>query len=136
MVTPSDGSKRKRENEDEDCNVVPSSKRTNSRPTSVFVVMTCRVRKNGSNEYEDDAAAGARKRSTQNTEILGVYANKKDANLCAKDQVQLFQGENHVDEVIDGEDDGGPGLFHWQEDSSLTESAARKVWVEQQTIQY
>lgn len=61
--------------------------------------------------------------------VIGVFANLKDANKCAK--IEAYDGDEEED---DGDDDDNE-LFLWDEDEP-DGWKAKRVWVEKKTIQY
>jgi hypothetical protein len=71
---------------------------------------------------------------TQDTEVLGVYATLQDANRAAK--YEAFEhDDDDDDEDEDEEEEEGESLFYWQ-DEMPDGWKARRVWVEEQNIQY
>lgn len=106
----------------------PKAKST-KRLETVYLVLACEkpVSKDKQGEHTGH--------ETQDTEILGVFANLKDANREAKLEA-FFDEENagdHDDED-EGDDSGETELFDWQEEPS--ELPARRVWVEKRQVQY
>ena len=66
---------------------------------------------------------------TQDTELMGVYANLKDANQQAK-----YEALDDDDDDSD-DDESEETLFYWEEEEPC-EWTARRVWVEVKQIQY
>jgi hypothetical protein len=92
------------------------------RLSSVYIILSCEYpfeRRNWG-EYEHE---------TEDTMVIGVFANLKYANKCAK--IEAYDGDEEED---DGDDDDNE-LFLWDEDES-DGWKAKRVWVEKETIQY
>lgn len=104
----------------------PKAKST-KRLNDVYLVLACEK------PVSSDKKGG---HETQDTEILGVFANLKDANREAK--LEAFFDEDNVndddDDEEEGDDSGDKELFDWQDEPS--EWTARRVWVEKRQVQY
>ena len=70
---------------------------------------------------------------TQDTQLIGVFAQLANANRCAKEEAGQCNDEDR-DQESEGDDDDDDGdLFCWQEDDPC-EWTARRVWAEAQSI--
>lgn len=107
-----------------------SSTSHRGRLNEVYIVLTCNY------PLQKDKRGESSGHETEDTEIIGVYAQLKDANRAAKDEAYQYGEEEEEDEEEEDEDDEDSGdLFDWQEDEPA-EWTARRVWVEQKTIAY
>jgi len=68
---------------------------------------------------------------TEDTNVIGVYANLREANQAAK--YEAFDEEEEESDEEEDEDD--EDLFYWQEEEP-SEWTARRVWVERKAIKY
>ena len=108
------------------------SKKMNRRPTLVYIVCTCNY------PLQNDKWGENSGHDTEDTEILAVYASLKDANRRAKEEKNLDYDDDGDDDDKDSEnedDDDDDDLFYWQDDEPY-DWTARRVWVEEKTIQY
>lgn len=96
---------------------------TTTRLESVYIVLTCFY------PLQNDKWGEHAGHETQDTEILAVYANLKDANKHAKMEV------DDDDDDDENESDDDDSLFYWQEEDT-SEWTARRVWVEEQKLKY
>ena len=94
--------------------------------TSVYIAFSCNYPCQNDKWGEDSG------HETEDTQVLGVYANLKDANRHAKSET--YMDEKSDDDDDDDDDDDG-SLFYWQEEEPA-EWTARRVWVEEKQIQY
>lgn len=96
---------------------------------AVYLVLTCEKPVSKVKEGEQVG------HETQDTEVLGVFSNLKDANREAKLEA-FFDEENDGDndDEEEADDAGDKDLFDWQEEPS--EWTARRVWVEKKQVQY
>lgn len=102
--------------------VKPPIKQTSRPPqrlNDVYLVLTCDY------PLDNDKWGEHSGHETQDTKILGVFANLKDANREARLEA-FFDDET---------EDSDTELFSWQEERPL-EWTARRVWVEKKNVQY
>ena len=115
--------------DDDDDDVPTSNKRQRTsaaKPppalTSVYIAFSCGY------PLQNDKWGEHSGHETEDTEVLGVYANLKDANKRAR-----LEAYDNDDDSDDDDDDDDDSLFHWQ--SEPAEWIARRVWVEKRKIQ-
>mmetsp|Transcript_45818 Transcript_45818/g.111732 ORF Transcript_45818/g.111732 Transcript_45818/m.111732 type:complete len:157 (+) Transcript_45818:111-581(+) len=98
-----------------------SKKKAEKKLSSVYLVFRCEVPvgKNLENVAKD-------------TEVIGVFVNRRDANECAKVEAYLDEYEDKVE--ADNSDDNGR-LFEWEDDQPCGWFADR-VWVERKPLEY
>lgn len=110
-----------------------SKKKAEEKLSSVYLVFRCEVSVYKRNV--DDTMT--------NTEVLGVFVNRRDANMCAKcaknevyqdSDDEAYQDSDDEDDEVNDEDDDD-GLFEWE--SELYDGWTKdRVWVEHKLLQY
>ncbi len=100
-------------------------------PNYVFIVLTCDY------PLQNDKRGEHSGHETQDTEILAVFANQKQANEYAKTKWYEYcdpdDDEDYDDD--DSEEDYVDGLFYKQEEEP-DEWEAKRIWVEKKNLIY
>jgi hypothetical protein len=92
----------------------------------VYIVFTCQY------PLHNDKWGEHSGHETEDTSVVGVYANLADANRCGRDMSEQYTDDNDSDDDEDDEEDEEE-LFYWQDEEHY-EWTARRVWVEKQTV--
>lgn len=109
--------------------VAPKKRRSSlKRLNQVYIVFKCQY------PLHNDKWGEHSGHETEDTEVIGVFANLKEANIAARYETYEFDDDEDDD---DDDDDvvSSTTPFYWQDDHPC-EWHARRVWVEEQKIQY